>query len=243
MTEQPLYWRMESISLVKMKNGKYQDENTGYDRDSERVNEVGDTAHFEESFNGSNNGDIKVTECGGEGSSNRDIESVPECLEAEAKLNLSAGNSAFNDPEITCFIQVSSSSKANVLNQHKSTEKQPIARNVVAFRAFCTEKVSHRLYQSVNRDKESVNSYQPGVKQNGSSFCFKNEERAMKRKEFFMKIEEKVHAKEEKTLHLQARTQEKKEAEIKQLWRNLNFKATPMPAFYREPDHHSEKTK
>ncbi|XP_047261006.1 protein WVD2-like 4 [Capsicum annuum] len=47
--------------------------------------------------------------------------------------------------------KVSSGSKANVLNQHKSTEEQPIARNVVASRASCTEKVSHRLYQSVNR--------------------------------------------------------------------------------------------
>ncbi|XP_047258916.1 protein WVD2-like 4 isoform X3 [Capsicum annuum] len=58
-----------------------------------------------------------------------------------------------------------------------------------------------------------------------------------------MKIEEKVHAKEEETRHLQARNQEKKEAEIKPLRRNLNFKANPMPAFYREPDHRSEKTK
>ncbi|KAM3321457.1 calpain-type cysteine protease ADL1 [Capsicum chacoense] len=37
--------------------------------------------------------------------------------------------------------------------------------------------------------------------------------------------------------------QEKKEAEIKQLWRNLNFKANPMPAFYCEPDHRPEKIK
>ncbi|PHT61114.1 hypothetical protein T459_35037 [Capsicum annuum] len=169
------------------KNGKYQAENTGYDGDFERVNEVGDSARFEESFDRSNNGDIEVTEFGGEGSSNRDIEviecggedsischsgpqteqdtnsfdvlqSVPECLEA-AKFNLSAGNSAFNDLEITCFIQVSSGSKANVLNQHKSSEEQPIARKVVASRASCTEKVSHRLYQSVNRKRNADCSF------------------------------------------------------------------------------------
>ncbi|KAM3328455.1 protein WVD2-like 7 [Capsicum galapagoense] len=225
------------------KNGKYRAENTSYGGDSERVNEVGDSARFEESFDGSNNGDIEVTEfvildqTDQDNNSSDVLRSVPERLEAEAKFNLSAGNSAFNDSE------VSLGSKANVLNQHKSTEEQPIARKVVASRASCTEKVSHRLYQSVNRDKESVNSCQPVVKQNGSSFYFKTEERARKRKEFFMKIEEKVHAKEEETRQLQARTQEKKEAEIKQLWRNLNFKATPMPAFYREPDHRSEKIK
>ncbi|PHT54531.1 hypothetical protein CQW23_08993 [Capsicum baccatum] len=96
------------------------------------------------------------------------IQSVPEILEAEAKFNLSAGNLGFNDPE------VSSGSKANVLNQHKSTKEQPIARKVVAYCVSCTEKVSHRLYQSVNRDKDSINSCQPGMKQNESSFLFQN---------------------------------------------------------------------
>ncbi|PHT54630.1 hypothetical protein T459_35554 [Capsicum annuum] len=58
-----------------------------------------------------------------------------------------------------------------------------------------------------------------------------------------MKIEEKVHAKEEEMHQLQARTQEKKEAEIKQLRRNLSFKETPMPAFYHEPSCRSVKNK
>ncbi|PHT33686.1 Protein WAVE-DAMPENED 2 [Capsicum baccatum] len=58
-----------------------------------------------------------------------------------------------------------------------------------------------------------------------------------------MKLEEKVRAKEEETRQLQARKQEKKEAEIKQLRRNLNFKATPMPAFYHEPGRRSEEKK
>ncbi|MCD7451862.1 hypothetical protein HAX54_013575 [Datura stramonium] len=139
--------------------------------------------------------------------------------------------------------EVCSGSKANVHNLQKSTEQQPRARKAVASRASCTEKVNHRVHQSVNRDKQSVISCQPGMKQNGSTFRFKSEERAKKRKEFFMKLEEKVHAKEEETHQLQARTQEKKEAEIKQLRRSLNFKATPMPAFYREPSRRSEKNK
>ncbi|PHT85882.1 hypothetical protein T459_07988 [Capsicum annuum] len=58
------------------KNGKYQAKNTGYDVDFKRVNEVGDSACFEESFDGLNNGYIEVTECGREGSRNRDIEAT-----------------------------------------------------------------------------------------------------------------------------------------------------------------------
>lgn len=95
-----------------MKNGKYQAENTGYDGDFERVNEVGHSTRFEESFDGSHNGDIEVTECDGvDGiilhsgpqtelaatNSSDVLQSVPEHMEAEANFHLNAGNSAFDD--------------------------------------------------------------------------------------------------------------------------------------------------
>nr|GMD21915.1 protein WVD2-like 7 isoform X1 [Ipomoea batatas] len=126
-------------------------------------------------------------------------------------------------------------SRDKVLNDLKSSNIGNVSRT--------REKVAPSVHQNANRHRQALSSTKPGMKQNGSGFNFKSEERAERRKEFAMKLEEKMNAKEAEILQIQSRRQKKKEVETRQLRRNLNFKASPLPSFYHEARPLSDKIK
>ncbi|VFQ66289.1 unnamed protein product [Cuscuta campestris] len=63
---------------------------------------------------------------------------------------------------------------------------------------------------------------------------FRSAERVARRKEFYEKLGEKHKALEAEKQECAARTKEEEEAAIKQLRKNMVYKANPVPSFYQE---------
>lgn len=85
---------------------------------------------------------------------------------------------------------------------------------------------SFSIASSLRRAKSGVT--------HGSAPTFKSAQRAEKRKEYYQKLEEKNQALEAERNELEQRQKEEQEAALKQLRKNLKFKAKPVPNFYYE---------
>lgn len=122
---------------------------------------------------------------------------------------------------------------ANVTDtQIKTSSNLPIATRKPLQRDNSLHSDGEDIYSEI-LTAPSIRGSRPGPTV-ATAPIFRSTERAVKRKEFYSKLEVKQQAMEAEKSQLEARMKEEQEAALKQHRKSLVFKATPLPSFYHE---------